>query len=49
MTKRRQAKTIVIGVVKCIKNKDKNILMTRTRIDGGSILISYLIENKDML
>ena len=47
MEKRRQTKTNDIGVV----NKDKKILlrMRTSKIDGGSILMSFLTENKDML
>ena len=50
MAKQRQAKPNDISVIKCIKDKNKNIIVqTRTlRIDGERILMS-LIENKEKL
>lgn len=53
MAKRRHAKANDIGVLKCIQdiNKDKNILVQdeNIKIDGMSISMNFLLDNKKML
>lgn len=47
MTKKRQTNTNDIGAVD--KNKKILLRMRTSKIEGGSILMSFLTENKDML
>ena len=51
MVKRRQAKTNDIGVIQCVKDKNNYILVQDENIKNrwGSILMSFLMENKKML